>query len=299
MLISDFLCAKKWLIIEPTSPQSLKTIYQVLRFAWKHTAPLNRSALTYWEEDVPSRMDLGKSRYGGPFTTAQVEDVKTVLRLIPICLMLLLLGGTLAIFHGVYGVIKIPGWTLCMSRLLKSITYDSSFCFIVWTILYEFAIYPLIRNRLPSILKRIGIISSLITAFSFVLLLLEVAHNYAGNVVAINSVVIILYVVFTGLLPLLLVSTMLEFVCAQAPYNMRGLFGGFIVFIFEFTLSLKIFLPDDATSLIAYGVKAGVTLVGFVLYCLLARWYKMRVRDEEYDVHRVVEEVYDRYLSAR
>ncbi len=73
---SIFLLAPKWLIIEPKSPQSLKIIYQVLKFAAKHKAPLNRSALTYWEEDVPSRMDLGKSRYGGPFTTEQVEDVK-------------------------------------------------------------------------------------------------------------------------------------------------------------------------------------------------------------------------------
>ncbi len=69
VLVLDFLLAKIWLIIEPKSPQSLKTIYRVLKFAAKHKAPLNRGALTYWEEDVPSRMDLGKSKYGGPFTT--------------------------------------------------------------------------------------------------------------------------------------------------------------------------------------------------------------------------------------
>ncbi len=81
---SLFLLAPKWLIIEPKSPQSLKIIYQVLKFAAKHKTPLNRSALTYWEEDVPSRMDLGKSRYGGPFTTEQVEDVKTFFKIIVI-----------------------------------------------------------------------------------------------------------------------------------------------------------------------------------------------------------------------
>ncbi len=37
---------------------------------------LNRSAFTYWEENIPSRLDLGKSRFGGPFTTEQVEDVR-------------------------------------------------------------------------------------------------------------------------------------------------------------------------------------------------------------------------------
>ena len=82
LLVSNFLLSPKWLIIEPKSPQSLKTICQVLKFAAKHKAPLNRSALTYWEEDIPSRIDLGKSKYGRPFTTEQVEDVKTILRLL-------------------------------------------------------------------------------------------------------------------------------------------------------------------------------------------------------------------------
>ncbi len=65
ILVLDLLFAKNWLIIEPNPPQPFKTIYQVLKFAAKHKAPLNRSALTYWEEDIPSRMDLGKLRYGG------------------------------------------------------------------------------------------------------------------------------------------------------------------------------------------------------------------------------------------
>ena len=86
VLISNFFLSKKWLIIEPKSPQSLKTIYRVLKFAAKHKAPLNRSALTFWEIDIPSRIDLGKSKYGGPFTTEQVEDVKTILRLLTISL---------------------------------------------------------------------------------------------------------------------------------------------------------------------------------------------------------------------
>ena len=82
MLSSFFLFDRKQFIIEPKSHQSLRIIYRVLKFAVKHKAPLNRSALTYWEENIPSRLDLGKSRYGGPFTTEQVEDVKTFFRLL-------------------------------------------------------------------------------------------------------------------------------------------------------------------------------------------------------------------------
>ena len=46
-------------------------------------------------------------------------------------------------------------------------------------------------------------------------------------------------------------------------------------------------------------VFTALSLVGFVLHCLMATGYKRRVREEDYDVHRVVEEVYDRYLSQR
>ncbi len=193
VLILDFLLAKTWLIIEPKSPQSLKTIYRVLKFAAKHKAPLNRSALTYWEEDVPSRMDLGKSRYGGPFTTEQVEDVKTILRLLPLCLTLWLLGCSLALFHPVtYDDVYPPDWNDYVSRLLSLFTYRHCWCGMVWTVLYEFVLYPVIRNRLPSILRRIGLISLLITGLSIVFLVLELLQNNYSDLVAIEYVTIVL-----------------------------------------------------------------------------------------------------------
>ena len=93
--VSFHLISPKWLIIEPKSPQSLKNIYRVLKFAAKHKSPLNRSALTYWEENIPSRLDLGKSRYGGPFTTEQVEDVKTFFRILVVSVGIFLIAFAL------------------------------------------------------------------------------------------------------------------------------------------------------------------------------------------------------------
>ena len=120
VLVSIFLFNPKWLIIEPKSPQSLKTIYQVLKFAAKHKAPLNRSALTYWEEDIPSRIDLSKSKYGGPFTTEQVEDVKTILGLLAMSLPLFLV--VLSVSFRAYWVspqsIEIYFFTLDVFRFL-------------------------------------------------------------------------------------------------------------------------------------------------------------------------------------
>ena len=70
---------KGWLIIEPQGENPFKTMYQVVRFASKHKSPIYRSALTYWDDRRLTRLDLGKSKYGGPFTTEEVEDVKSVI----------------------------------------------------------------------------------------------------------------------------------------------------------------------------------------------------------------------------
>ena len=61
----------------------------------KHKYPENRSALTYWEEEAPSRLDLGKDKYGGPFTIEEVEDVKTVFRMLP--LFIAIIGYTMSL----------------------------------------------------------------------------------------------------------------------------------------------------------------------------------------------------------
>ena len=49
---------------------------------------MRRSALTYYKNTYPSRIDFGKLQYGGPFTNEEVEDTKTVLRLLVLLLSL-------------------------------------------------------------------------------------------------------------------------------------------------------------------------------------------------------------------
>ena len=88
---SDFLF-NHWLVKEPVTHNPLKLILKVLWYAVKNKHPRQRSAFTYWDDRRYSRIDLGKSKYGGPFTTEQVEDVKTFFRIfgiiIPVCMFL-------------------------------------------------------------------------------------------------------------------------------------------------------------------------------------------------------------------
>ena len=82
------LFTKQLFCFHQMSRNSLKIIYKVLLYSCKHKYPERRSAFTYWEYEIPSCIDLGKDKYGGPFTYEEVEDVKTFFRLILIILSL-------------------------------------------------------------------------------------------------------------------------------------------------------------------------------------------------------------------
>ena len=80
--------SKRHLYIMRAGLNPFKNIYKVLKYSWNHKVPQHRSAFTYWEEDIPRRIDLGKNKYGGPFTNEEVEDTKTFLRILPLLLCL-------------------------------------------------------------------------------------------------------------------------------------------------------------------------------------------------------------------
>ena len=74
----------------------------------------------------------------------------------------------------------------------------------------------------------------------------------------------------------------------------------FFVIIFSMSSGNFRFDTDSIISMSVItrsALSTGIELVGLILFCVLARWYKMRVRDEEYSPHRAMEEVYDQYLS--
>ncbi len=78
----------------------------VLKFAVKNEKPIRRSAFTYCEDEQPSRIDLGKSKYGGPFTNEEVEDVKTFLRmLLVISSIIFIVAPIVIVAHSLHGVL--------------------------------------------------------------------------------------------------------------------------------------------------------------------------------------------------
>ena len=91
ILLGITLCIQKytnhrWFLIDSGSRNPYKLVYQVFKFAKDHSNPIRRSAFTYCEDELPSRLDLGKEKYGGPFKIEDVENVKTFVGIV--CVLL-------------------------------------------------------------------------------------------------------------------------------------------------------------------------------------------------------------------
>ena len=315
VLISDFFLTPKWLIIEPKSPQSIKTIYRVLKYAAKHKAPTNRSALTYWEEDIPSRLDLGKTKYGGPFTVEQVEDVKTLLRILALTAPLWLSFVSFQMQLSILDVLEpepfLPGNGAnatesqhCHSHLIKFFTYDQNLFSAVFLVVHELVIFPPFGHLTPSSIRRIGVSFLLIVIASFFCVLICVYFYFYNHV---HIALAYIHVLSEAIVLSILYPSLMEFVSAQSPYNMRGVLQGYVWCIVSsssfITLLISTFsFHKDSLAhvmLIYSSVATVVALIGLVLFCLLARWYKRRERDDIVSVHTLVEDVYDRYISNR
>ena len=86
ILLAVIRWKKRWFYTEPGQENPYKSVIRIINFAKKHKNPLQRSAFTYADNYMPSRLDFAKERYGGPFTMEQVENVKTLLRILLILL---------------------------------------------------------------------------------------------------------------------------------------------------------------------------------------------------------------------
>jgi peptide/histidine transporter 3/4 len=254
-----------WLIKEaPVKQNAIKQAYRVIKYAIKTKQPRQRRAFTYCEDELPSRIDFGMDKYGGPFTIEQVEDVKTCLRLIPIAIVGGALAGSLIISAYLRNKVNKTLTLLDKTRLddesgSKTLTkcyHEASFTHIMYyfalilIILHEFFLYPLFHRtwcypRILSLYK--GLIGVLLhMARIFLLLAYEVVsrHNYIQNN-GHNVTIDCLFHTTHGslsesfdfrwmMIPDFLQSVSLmmiylgtfEFLAAQVPYSIKGLMVG-------------------------------------------------------------------------
>ena len=118
----------------------------------------------------------------------------------------------------------------------------------------------------------------------------------------------LLHSVISAQIVLLLYTAMLEFVCAQTPQNLKGFMIGYTWCTYSLasilaavTFSIVVANTNNSSNygaVIFCSVATGLSLISLILMCLLAYWYKQRVRDsdETQTPYTWVEGVYRKYF---
>ena len=155
----------------------IKLIVRVLCYARKHKYPENRSALTYWEEEAPSRLDLGKDKYGGPFTEEEVEDVKTVFRMLP-----LFIGFVAFVLSDDLYWSAVDSFTLPTCLAVTGTYYF--FCSVILMLVYLFFIRVCFYKYIPSMLTRMSVgifLAFIVTVSKVIIFVIERSHPDINN----------------------------------------------------------------------------------------------------------------------
>ena len=100
----------------------------------------------------------------------------------------------------------------------------------------------------------------------------------------------------------------LEFTVAQSPVHMRGVmvglwyaaswaFGYLINTIVKFSFNCE--SQYICTSFYYYITKSVLVLIILIVFVILAKFYKYRVRENEVNIVQIVDDHYQRYINQR
>ena len=252
---------RKWFLIEPGRVNPYKLVYRVTKFAFQHRTPVHRSAFTYCEDELPSGLNLGKNKYGGPFTTEEVEDVKAFCGILKVLFSfgtvyfldyaansaLPLFAGHDIPYHPVNNMSDNHTEFKYDETLLHHIFISNGLVtplFIIICIpLYLCLIRPFVSHRVPGMLKRMGtgmllVLFSLIATFTMD----TVLHSRNKEVMCMfrdaheepppppppyqDTTFLLLQHTLSALSNMLIYIGSFEFICSQSPHSMKGMLIG-------------------------------------------------------------------------
>ena len=311
---------KHWLLTEHIGGNPYLLTWRVVKFAAQHNKPIRRSAFTYCESDYPSRLDFGKQRYGGPFTTEQVEDVKTLLNIFKV---ILCLG---------------PGFFLEQCTIYRRHKYYQFFFSNIWkeqlyngvaSMALAVIFIPLLMKYfvrcLPSIFKRTGfsiaclllmyliyILYSIISTEDFIYSGINLVHcknnhtersEYYFSSSATSILLLVDVVHF--ICRLLLYISVWEFLCCQTPQRIKGLLFSLLYAIRAFNQLLATFTIWTFDNFIKediekcnrhfYLLNVGVAVLLLLVFTVVSYKYRYRKRDDICNFYQYAENYYCNY----
>ena len=330
LALAIYFLFQHWLLKEPAGGHPLTTIFHVLKYARKYRYARLRSAFTYWDGERPTRIDFAKARYGGPFSTEQVEDVKTFYRMLSVLASLLVIFTAAAASTTTMGLLanhmsNKPENHSTPFCLLDSLLDKLPFGFpVLWIPLFHFFVNPFIRNCRPTSLKRIGIGSLLFTVSILCAFTLDIVghtckpgdipclflrNSTSGDNISLDYRLVILPGILGGLAWPLVAIGGYEFICAQTPHQMKGMFIGIfycmlgVGYAFGFLLMLPFYLLASIHWPVSCGfwyylINAMIMLAGFVIFSVVAKCYKQRKRDDPTYGQANIEAYYEAKVSS-
>lgn len=319
-LVLDFLfhsCLTK----EQPRGKPLKLIFNVVRFSMRHRCSIRS------EFEMPSRFNIAKRIYGGPFTSQQVEDVKSMLQIV----MLIAFGSIVCAmitpveyamkkieYNQILNRSRLNGLSGCYERL--SVYYNDYFFTIGIVVLYEFIAYPLFHKCLPRLRSTsLFLLGIVLLLFKIVALIgIETAVYIIRKVpnciftqrlpsdseVHINHKWLLIPGLTGGLSTFLFILSAIEFIWAQTPYFMTGLvFGIMYAFLALFILihlaigSPFLFIdrvPWDHYPLTCgiwyFVMQAVIAVVALIVGIIAVKKYKERTRHDSPALNSSIED---------
>ena len=308
----------KWFHTEPARHNPYRTVIQVIRYTLKHKYPIQVSTFTHSSEEHHSKLDYAQERYGGPFTTEQVEDVKAFFKIIMVLVSL-----------GPVFVLVVPAG-LFYTKFVQHVTSPdivNGSCSWKWIVLdtgglkflaatiffpiYIWLLYSVLRSRIPRIFTRLGVWMFIlvvcvcsVTAIDLIGHLLYHHRTHVGATCMLTNdesltlnlpwIVLLVPTTLQAVAPAMMTATILEFITAQSPYSMRGLLVGMffaIMGFFQFVGSLILlpfYLPhfwstEGNSPLVdcSFGYLVTICAIGtggLLLFLLASRRYQYRGR---------------------
>ena len=299
--------------ITPLLTNPVKLIVKVLNYARKNKYPRHRSALTYWEESAPSRIDLGKDKYGGPFTEEEVEDVKIFFRFLPLLVCLFGYNAVTIVIPSFKPLTNTSKVMLINSCLLQK-NGISHMTISILLVAYKVVFSKCCYKYVPSMLKRIGLGLCLLVLCMIVLVAMDLqdyntanncklTHTVYNDTTTIDYVVLMVSQIIRGIGTVTVLLVSLELTVAQSPCHMRGLMVG----VWYGTnglfaaLSYALYMPHrliHSHCTLYYHVTVSVCVVVTTsVYGVLAKHYKLRTRNDPVNIPHIVATVYERYIE--
>ena len=317
-------CCDHFIQIGTMQKNPSKLIWNIVRYAYKQPRHKRRSALSYWDKVIPSKFDVAKDKYGGPFSEDEVEDVKSFWS---VFFVLCSLIGFYIPFSAISddGMIYISMFKdsskFIDSHILMAIITGFFIFLIPLLELFLIPCCPRVDYLLQNSLRGLGLSFVLFLVSLILLITLDVIGQYSldfhsscyldDKTLKFN----VSFLWYTGPFFIFCCADLLnfvfsvQFIMSQAPLRMCGLLTGlyWLLRAFGSNLAVIIKIPFDIQKLSNQLVPACsfwillihslICMISILCFIKVARKYQKRKKNVAYLGKEIVEEYYERLLN--